>query len=307
MWWFYRRRRPAVRFSSLSPFGALRRSRLTRLRHLPFFLRCLAVALLVFALARPQQGNAHTKRTAEGLDIALILDTSRSMEARDYVIDGARPTRLAVVKRVVSDFIRERPDDRIGMVVFGTEAFTQAPLTLDHDVLQRFLTHVKIGMAGDATAIGDGLGAAVNRLKKLAAKSKVAILLTDGGNTAGRVDPLAAAEAAKAMGVKVYTIGVGTDGEVQVVVNGQVETQKADVDEGLLKKISAMTGGRYFRAADTETLVKVYATIDKLEKRQIKVESFARYEERYGLYAAVAAGFVLAELLLGLSRLRRIP
>lgn len=304
---WYRRRRAAVRFPSVAVLRTVRPSKLTALRHLPFALRALAVAALVVALARPQEGNARAQKTSEGLDVVMILDTSRSMEARDFVINGERPSRLAVVKRVISDFVKDRPSDRIGLVVFGSEAFTQAPLTLDHDVLQRFLERVQIGMAGDATAIGDALATAVNRLKDIEAKARVAILLTDGGNTAGRIDPLAATQAAKAKGVRVYTIGVGSNGEVPVVVNGRVQTQKVDIDEELLKQIAKETDGAYFRAADTETLVKVYETIDRLEKTRVKVQSFESYEERYPTYAGLAAALVMGELLVGLSRLRRVP
>ncbi len=307
VWWMRRRRRPRLAFPSLSPLVLLRRSRWIFLKHAGLIARAAALTLLAVALARPQGGSDKAQKTSEGLDIVLILDTSRSMEARDYTLNGKRPSRLAVVKQVISDFVKERPSDRIGMVVFGTEAFTQAPLTLDHNVLQRFLERIQIGMAGDATAIGDGVVTAVNRLKDVKAKSKVAILLTDGGNTAGRADPLAAANAAQAMGVKVYTIGVGGHGEVPVDVNGQVVMQKADVDEDLLKEISKRTGGQYFAADDTEALIKVYDTIDKLEKTRIKVESFEQFDDRFIGIAALAVFSILGEFAFLLTRFRSIP
>ncbi len=297
----YRRRRLAVRFPSLRVLMAPTSGRLARLRHLPFILRCVATAAVIIALARPQSGETHSERTAEGLDIVLILDTSRSMESRDYVWGNERPNRLVVVKRVINDFIAARPSDRIGIVVFGSEAFTQAPLTLDHQVLYRFIEHIQIGMAGDATAIGDGLITAINRLKPVQAKSKVAILLTDGGNNSGRTDPMAAAQVAATMGVKVYTIGVGANPPP-----GQAQGD-FDLDEKALKDIAAATKGRYFRAADTSTLVNVYQTIDQLEKVKVTVDSYALYEEEFAAFVAVALACLALEVLLGLTRLRRLP
>lgn len=307
IWVYRRRKRPVVRFPSSIPLKALHRSKATWLRHVPFVLRMATVALVVIAMARPQDDEAKGQKTSEGIDIVLIIDTSRSMEARDFALGASRPNRLEVVKAVISDFIRGRPSDRIGVVVFGTEAFTQAPLTLDHELLQRFLARVQIGMAGDATAIGDGVATATMRLKDLTAKSKVAILLTDGGNTAGRVDPLAAAQAAKSLGVHVYAIGVGSDAEVPVDVNGQVQVQKTDVDFELLKQIAKTTDAQWYQANDTETLQKVYETIDRLEKTKIKIESFEHHEERFGTFAWLALGCMLAELGLGLTRIRSVP
>lgn len=303
----YRRRKTAAGFPSLMIVEKAALRHRAPWRHLGIICRCFALLLLAVALARPQANKGHGPRTSEGLDIVLVIDTSRSMEARDYVLNGQQPTRLEVVKHVIGDFISTRASDRIGMVVFGTEAFTQAPLTLDHGVLDRFLERIEVGMAGDATAIGDGLATAVNRLRPVEAKSKVAILLTDGGNTAGRVDPLAAAEAARTMGVKVYTIGVGSEGEDAKVGSSGGGGQRVDIDEDLLSKIAIDTGGRYFRAADTETLVNVYKTIDTLEKTPSTVTDYAGKEELFHPFAAVAGFFLAAELLLSASRFRRIP
>lgn len=303
----YLQKQNGVAFPSLTLLGKLSRSRWAPLRHLDFALRALALLLLGFALARPQDAAAPGKKSSEGLDIVLIVDTSRSMEARDFVLAGERPNRLGVVKKVIADFVRDRPSDRIGIVVFGTEAFTQAPLTLDHDVLLRFLDRIQIGMAGDDTAIGDGLATAVNRLKDVDARSKIAILLTDGGNTAGRVDPLAAAKAAAAKDVKVYTIGVGGKGEVPVVIDGQVQSRRLDVDTQLLADIAKTTNATTYMASDTETLVKVYDTIDRLEKTRIDVQSFDDRDERYAGFVAVALALLLGEALVGLTRFRRIP
>lgn len=307
--WLYRHKkiRPALPYPSLGILGSIPPSPWLWARHLPMMARCLGIALLVFAMARPQGEQERGQKTTEGLDIVLVIDTSRSMEARDFVIGNERPTRLTVIKKVISEFIDNRPDDRLGMVVFGTEAFTQAPLTLDHTILQKFLERIQIGMVGDATAIGDGLATAVNRLKDLEAKSRVVVLLTDGSNTAGRVDPLAAGQAAKALGVRVYTVGVGSEGAVPVVVGNQVQTQKADIDEDLLRKISTETGGQYFRATDTETLVKIYQTIDQLEKSKVRVDSFERREERYTAWVTAALICTLFELGFALTRFRSIP
>lgn len=244
----------------------------SRLRYLGVTLRALALLLVVLALARPQGGKHTGSRSAEGVDIMLAIDTSGSMKARDFVIDGERPNRLEVIKRVIGDFIAERPDDRIGLVVFGTEAFTQAPLTLDHDVLLKFLDQIEIGMAGEATAIGDGLATSVLRLKNQLGESRVVVLLTDGANNAGRMDPMAAAAAAKSFGIRVHTIGVGSEGEVPIITNGQITYIKADIDEKLLNAISNETGGVYRRAMDTEALKSVYKEIDRLEKRRLDVK-----------------------------------
>lgn len=298
--------RRALPFPSLAVLREVPRSGTVRFRHTPVILTCLILTLLGLALARPQATQAR-KTTSEGLDIVLVIDTSRSMEARDFVIGNERPTRLTVIKKVISEFIANRSDDRLGMVVFGSEAFTQAPLTLDHTILQRFLERVQIGMAGDATAIGDGLATAVNRLKDLDAKSRIVILLTDGSNTSGRVDPLAAGEAAKTLGIKVYTVGVGSEGEVPVVVGNRIKAQKADIDEDLLRKIATDTGGQYFRATDTETLVNIYATIDKLEKTKIKVDRFEKREERYGNLVASAVFLSILQLGFAVTRFRSIP
>ena len=309
LWWWLRRRmaKPNLIYPSVLPLTAIRPARFGWLRHAGLSFRLLTLTALVLGLARPIGGGAASKKTSEGLDIALVLDTSGSMAARDFVLNDDRPTRLAVIKQVISDFIKDRPSDRIGIVVFGSEAFTQAPLTLDHQVLQKFVDRIEIGMAGEATAIGNGLVTAVNRLKDVKAKSKVAILLTDGANNAGRADPIAAANAAKVMGVKVYTIGVGSNGEVPIEVNGRMILQKFDLDEALLTDISKRTGGQYFRAADTETLVKVYETIDQLEKTKVEVESFETYDDRFQLFAWIALGGIIGEAAFALTRFRSIP
>ena len=261
----YRRQRVALKYPSISLFLKLKRSRWSFLKDFLFFLRCLIILLLTLALARPQSGRSDIRQKTEGLDIMLVVDTSGSMKALDFSIDGKRRDRLYVVKEVLGDFIQKRADDRLGMVVFGTHAFAQAPLTLDHDVLLQYLKFMEIGMAGEATAIGDAVGVALNRLKGLESKSKIIILLTDGSNTSGKLDPLEVSNVAKALGVKIYTIGVGSDGLVPFPTDFGYQKVKVEIDEKLLKKIAGDTEGKYFRAKDTEGLAEIYKTIDQLE------------------------------------------
>jgi Ca-activated chloride channel family protein len=303
----YLRHRPALRISSRESVARVRPSIWVRFRHLLFVLRCASILCIVVALARPQTGRALREKKTEGLDIMLVVDTSGSMQALDFVIDGKRQDRVFVVKRVLSEFIQKRTEDRLGMVVFGTHAYTQAPLTLDHDVLLTFLDQVQIGMAGDATAIGDAIGVATNRLKELKAKSKIIILLTDGSNTAGKLNPLSAAEAAKTMGVKIYTIGIGSHGPVPIRTERGYTQVLLDLDDKGLTKIAETTGGQYFTASDTETLVKVYATIDQLEKAESKAQIFQQYDETFEGWVWAGLAFLLLELLLRFTRLRRVP
>ncbi len=302
------RRRSAVPISSIDmmiPRDVRRRPSL--LRHAGWLLRGLCMLLVVFALARPQVAHRDGARVSNGVDIMLAIDTSGSMRARDFEVRGQRPDRLEVIKAVIADFIDARIDDRIGMVVFGSEAYTQAPLTLDHEILQKFLERIQIGMAGDGTAIGDGLATAVKRLKEAPGKSHVVVLLTDGANNAGRIDPVAAAQAAKALGIRVHTIGVGSDGIVPVVQNGRVFHIKADIDEVTLKSIADTTGGVYRRAVDTDALVNVYREIDKLEK--VRREQKDRRQGR-DVFPTLILGAVFClclEALWRISRFRRLP
>ena len=273
--------------------------------------RLLVLLLLVGAAAGPRFGQGRVSRSTEGLDIVLVVDTSQSMRALDLKIGNERFDRLEVVKAVLAKFIGKRHDDRIGMVVFGAEAFTQAPLTLDHGVLLKFLKQIRIGMAGPSTAIGDGLATAVRRLKDLEAKSRVIILLSDGENTAGMVDPREAAEAAKTLGVKVYTIGVGTNGMVPMPVQGlfgpTTRNQRVRIDEKLLKDIASTTGGQTFMAADTDALLQVYDTIDKLEKTKTEVQEYVDYEDASFWFLLPALLLMMGEALLSTTRLRRLP
>ncbi len=303
-----RRRRRALPIASAAVMvpKALR-ARVSRLTHGGWLLRTCVLGLVIIALARPQLRGLNGRRESEGVDIMLAVDTSGSMRARDFEVHGKRPDRLEVIKAVIGDFIVARPGDRIGMVVFGSEAYTQAPLTLDHEVLQRFLDRVEIGMAGDGTAIGDGLATAVKRLKDAPGKSHVVVLLTDGSNNAGRIDPLAAAQAAKALNIRVHTIGVGSQGVVPIVQNGRVFHIKADIDEKTLTGIAETTGGVYRRAVDTDALVNVYREIDKLEKNRAETPEQRLGRDMFSPFLASAALLLLLEASWRMTRFRRLP
>jgi len=306
-----KRRRGFVFFSSLALIEDTPRDQRRLFLYFPFFLRLLALLLLFMGLARPQLANQRTEVTSEGVDIVLAIDTSGSMQALDFKIGGEEVDRLSVVKQVVADFIKHRISDRIGMVIFGEFAYTQAPLTLDYDVLKSFLDQVEIGAAGDATAIGDGLALSVKRLKDLNSKSKVVILLTDGRSNAGRITPEKAAELASTYGIKVYTIGVGTRGAVpfpeQTFFGIRQILVQLDIDEETLQKIADKTGGQYFRATDTEGLKKIYETIDKLEKSEAKVKHFQEYRELFRYFVIPALFLLFLEVLLKETLLKRFP
>ncbi len=304
--------RPAtLHFSSLDSLKVLHSKRMDFLAATPLILRCLAIALLVTALARPQEGRKSTEILSAGVDILLAIDTSGSMQAMDFEKNNQPVDRLTVVKDVVSEFIDSREFDRMGMVVFGNEAFTQCPLTLDHDILHSFLKKLKIGVAGDSTAIGSAIGISVKRLKDLESKSKVIILLTDGRNNAGNITPLQAAEIAKTFDIKIYTVGVGTHGEAPFPMNTpfgrKMLMQKVEMDEDSLKKIAEQTGGRYFRATDSDSLKQIYAQIDSLEKSEVKWIDHSEYRELFPLFLIPALLLVLAETVLAQTRLRRVP
>ena len=275
------------------------------LRHILFVLKVIAITLLIFVLARPQKTDKFQNSTTEGIDIILTLDISGSMLARDF-----RPDRLEASKNVATEFISGRPYDRIGLVVFSGESFTQCPLTTDHAVLINLLREIQSGMIEDGTAIGMGLATAVNRIKDSQAKSKVIILLTDGVNNRGEIAPATAAGIAKTYGVRVYTIGVGTQGMAPYPVNTpfgiQYQDMPVEIDEAILKDISKTTGGRYFRATDNNKLAEVYSEIDKLEKSKIDVRQFSRKEEKYLIPAIFAFCLLAAEILVRNTLLRNL-
>jgi Ca-activated chloride channel family protein len=305
------RGRNSIRFSSLDTIKQLPQPRMVFFRHLPAALRCLVIALLATALARPQSGITTTAVLTEGIDIMLCLDTSGSMQALDFTWKGERQNRLQVVKRVVSDFIQGRTNDRIGMVVYGAEAFTQCPLTLDYGVLLSFLDRVDIGMAGDTTAIGSALATCVKRLKDLKGKSKVVILLSDGRNNAGSIDPETAAGMASTFGIKVYTIGVGTEGEVpflaDTIFGKRYVYQRVDLDEAILQMIASRTGGTYFKATNTEALAEIYRQIDRMEKTTVETKEYTEYKELFHPFILGGLALLLLEVALTNTRLRRIP
>ncbi|HFA50357.1 MAG TPA: VWA domain-containing protein [Bacteroidetes bacterium] len=270
-------------------------------------LRALAFIALVLALARPQLTLKEENVTADGIDIFLVIDLSSSMLAQDF-----KPDRLEVSKRVAANFVDKRPYDRIGLAVFAGEAFTQCPLTTDHRVLKDFISGLRCGMLEDGTAIGMGLATAVNRIKDSGAKSKVVILLTDGVNNAGYVKPLTAAEIAKEFEVKVYTIGVGTEGQALSPVSRRSDGRyefgltRVEIDEDLLTQIAEMTGGKYFRATNEKRLELIYAEIDRLEKTEIEVTTIKRYSEEFYRFIWIAMGLLLAEMLLRFTVLRSV-
>ncbi len=289
----------SLQMPGLQPFHKAGKTFRIWLRHVLFAFRALAITLLIIVLARPQKTDKFQNVSTEGIDIILTLDISGSMLARDF-----KPDRLEASKNVATEFISGRPYDRMGLVVFSGESFTQCPLTTDHAVLVNLMREVQSGMIEDGTAIGNGLATAVNRIKDSEAKSKVIILLTDGVNNRGEIAPATAADIAKTYGIRVYTIGVGTQGmapyPVQTPFGIQYQDMPVEIDEGILKEISSKTGGKYFRATDNNKLVQVYAEIDKLEKSKIDVRQFIRKEEKFLLPA------IIAFILIGLEVLSRL-
>jgi Ca-activated chloride channel family protein len=301
-----------LRFSTLNYFKKIEQGSFVKYRHVLIALRVLIIVLLVIALARPQSGKAHSKVTTEGIDIILALDVSSSMLAEDFNLNKKRRNRLYVAKEVVKDFIEWRQNDRIGMVVFAGQAYTQCPLTLDYDVLLQFLEKVEIGMVEDGTAIGSAIGVCVNRLRTSKAESKVVILLTDGRNNAGEIDPLTAAELSKTYGMKIYTVGAGTKGLAPYPTKNLfgLKTYRSiqiDIDDEGLTEIAEITGGKYFRATDTESLKEIYRQIDSLEKTKMEEAIYTEYDELFHYLVIPALGMLLFEVVLANTRFRKIP
>lgn len=297
----------AIRISTIE--GVRRAPRTLRywLRHAPFVLRCAAYALLVVALARPQDVDEQRRSSAEGIDIMLSIDVSGSMLARDF-----KPDRITAAKEVAGKFIADRYGDRLGLVVFAGEAFTQSPLTTDQSTLQTMLSRIRSGIIEDGTAIGNGLATAINRLRESDAKSKVIILLTDGVNNRGEIAPLMAADIAADMGIKVYTIGVGTRGKapypvVDMFGNMSFQPMDVEIDENTLEGIAERTGGRYFRATDNDKLQSIYDEINQLEKSKVEVTDYTVYHERFLALLLAALGVLLLEFLFTNIILKRIP
>ena len=276
------------------------------LRHLPFVCRMLCVAFLTTALANPQTKNEETNTEGEGIDIVLCIDVSGSMTAQDLT-----PNRLEAAKNVAIDFVNKRPTDRIGIVIFSGESFTQCPLTTDKNVLVAAIQNIHSGLLEDGTAIGSGLSTSVDRLRSSKTTSKIVVLLTDGENNGGLIDPKTAKEIAKAFGIKVYTIGVGTDGlapqPVQTPLGVQMQSVKVAIDEKLLKQIADETGGKYFRAKDNEGLAGIYETIDQLEKSKVEITVTTNFTDKFLPFAIAAAFFLLIEILLRYLVFRKFP
>ena len=304
--WKIRHADASFQISSNQGFDAVPVSYKVYLRHLPFVLRMLAVAILILVLARPQSTDNWENSSTEGIDIVLAMDISSSMLAEDL-----KPNRLEASKDVAASFINGRPTDNIGLVVFSGESFTQCPLTTDHTVLLNLFKDIQSGMIEDGTAIGLGLANSVSRIKDSQAKSKVIILLTDGSNNMGEIAPVTAAEIAKTFGIRVYTIGVGTEGEApypfKTAFGVQYQNIPVQIDEETLRKIATTTGGQYFRATNTKSLGGIYAEIDEMEKTKISVQEFSKKQEEYKYFALLAFLILLFEIILRNTLLRNIP
>jgi Ca-activated chloride channel homolog len=311
VWDYFRRaktREASIIFSDISIPKNIRPGFRVKYRHGPMMLRMLAIFIFILALARPQAGQKEEEVITEGIDIMLTLDISGSMRAEDF----ASQNRLGAAKDVLRDFIKSRRNDRIGLVVFSRYSFTQCPLTLDYGTLLELLDKVDIGMVEDGTAIGMAITNAVNRLRNSAVKSKIIVLLTDGVNNAGKIDPLTASKAAKALGVKIYTIGVGKPGGAMYPVEDPIFGKRyvhidTEIDEELLKNIARETGGLYFRAKDKEGLAEIYKTIGRLEKTKIETKEYANYTELAGVFILPGFIFLLLEIALANTLFRKIP
>jgi Ca-activated chloride channel family protein len=313
-WLKGRRGRPAAFvYSSVGLVAGLTRAQRSRAGAFLAALRWLVLGIFIVALAQPRLMKSETKVTASGVDIAVAIDMSGSMISEDFTVHGEPVNRFNMARNCLADFIDKRPNDRIGVVVFAVQAFIATPLTLDHDFLQDTLARLEIGVINsDQTAIGDALTTSVNRLRDLKSKSKIVILMTDGENNSGTVAPLTAAQAAKALGIKIYTVGIGKQGTAPMPVfqNGQkvgYQQVPVDVDEGTLQEIAKMTGGKYYRADNTEHFQDIYKDIDKLEKSEAVINKFTQYQELFPWLVAGGLAVLLLEVTLGQTVLRRLP
>lgn len=305
-WWKIRHSDASIQISTVSKLKEFPKSKRLKFRHLPFILRMLTLAMLIIAAARPQTSSSWRSETTEGIDIMMAVDISGTMLAEDL-----RPNRMEAAKTVASEFIVSRPNDNIGLVVFAAESFTLCPLTIDHNVLLNLFSGVKYDMVPDGTAIGLGLANAVNRVKEGKSKSKVVILLTDGSNNQGDIAPITAAEIAKTFGIRVYAIGVGSHGLVNIPVptpfGMQYQKMQSEFDEETLKQIADKTGGKYFRATNNAKLRAIYQEIDQLEKTKINVKEFNNKTELFYIFGILAFLFLFVEILLKNTWLRTSP
>jgi Ca-activated chloride channel family protein len=307
--WYWRKNKknsPDVTYSSLSVFDGMKPTIKERLVHLPAILRALALSFLIIALARPQSFSTGENVYTEGIDVAILLDISGSMLAEDF-----KPNRLEAAKDVIDNFVKGRTSDKIGLVVFASQSFTQCPLTIDYSVLRNLLGEIKSGMIEDGTAIGTAIANGVNRLKDSDAKSKVLILLTDGVNNSGEIDPITAAQIAKTFGIRIYTVGVGTLGEAPYPFNTpfgkRYQMVPVEIDEDVLLEVATITEGRYFRATDNEKLAEIYEEIDKLEKTRVEITSYRNATELFYNWAGLGLFLLVFELTLVRTWLRRLP
>jgi N-terminal double-transmembrane domain len=310
--WLKNRRNqpPAFVYSSVQLVRAVLNVRRSRSAYILNGLRWLGLALCIVALAQPRMTRSESRFKASGIDIAVAIDLSGSMSAEDFEYRGKKVNRLFMAKRVLKEFIDKRPSDRIGIVAFASQAYIAAPLTLDHSFLQKNLDRLELGVIKEnQTAIGSGLSAAINRLRELKSKSKIVILMTDGVNNAGKIEPLTAAQAAQALGVKVYTVGVGSRGEFVAGYDifGRPVLGRADLDEETLTKVAETTGGKYYRADNSQRFEEIYAEIDKLEKSEAEVTKFSHHRELYRIVAGIGLGILLIEIVLKHTLLRRLP
>ena len=306
LWLEFAKRHPHLRVSTATPWLVKRNPFMAVLRHIPFVLRIFALAMIVVAIARPRSSEQMEKIDTEGIDIILAMDVSTSMLARDLT-----PDRISASKDIAIEFIAQRPSDRMGIVVFAGESFTQCPLTTDRATLINLMKEVQTDLIEDGTAIGNGLATAIARMKDSDAKSRVVILLTDGVNNRGEISPQMSAEIAKTYGVRVYTIGVGKEGTAPYPVMTpwgiEVQNVKVEIDEALLAEIAESTGGRYFRATDNTKLAEIYSEINKMEKARTTIDSFPIYKELFLNYALLALLALLLELVLNWFVIRRLP
>ncbi len=298
-------RRPHLRVPDVKFWKAGGRSVLGVIRHLPFLLRTIALVMIIIAIARPRSSTKMDKIDTEGIDIVLAMDVSTSMLARDFT-----PDRISAAKDIAIEFISQRPSDRMGIVVFAGESYTQCPLTTDRATLINLMKEIETGLIEDGTAIGNGLATAVARMQNSDAKSRVVILLTDGVNNSGEITPQTAADIAKTYGIRVYTIGVGANGTAPYPVmtpwGVQMQNVEVEIDENLLKNIAEITGGRYFRATDNTKLSEIYSEINKMEKARTTIDSFPIYKELFTGFALIALACLLLEVLISFI-LRRLP
>ena len=309
LFWYWKRNKvksAALTYSSLDIFDKLKPTVKEKLRHLPIFLRTFALGLFIVALARPQSFSDGENIYTEGIDVAMLLDISGSMLAEDF-----KPNRLEAAKNVIDEFVAGRTTDKIGLVVFASQSFTQCPLTIDYPVLRSLLKDIRSGIIEDGTAIGTAIANGVNRLKDSEAKSKIIILLTDGVNNSGEIDPITAAQIAKKFGIRIYTVGVGTEGEApypfQTPFGKRYQMVPVEIDEKVLSEVAQITEGEYFRATNNKKLEEIYNIIDTLEKTRVEVTSYRKAKELFYVWLAVGLFLILMELILTRTYLQKLP